>query len=79
MFNRSIVVYFHNLKYDSQFFKKMLKKFESLGWVAKYTIRQGSPIRIRLTLGDQMIEFRDSLKKIPSDLKGIGRMIGLEK
>lgn len=77
--NDTVILYFHNLRYDLEFQKKVVKAFEGIGWQPRYILRQGSPVKIRLTLGDRLIELRDSLKKIPAELKAIGRMIGLEK
>lgn len=46
----------------------------------KAMIRKGSPIKIKVTLGRECsIEFRDSLKKLPIELKAVGHMYGLEK
>ena len=59
--------------------KKVIKGFEEIGWQPRYILRQGSPVKIRLTLSDNLIEFRDSMKKIPSSLKEVGRSIGLVK
>lgn len=59
--------------------KPVIHRFEELGWAPRYILRQGSPVKIRLTLSDNLIEFRDSMKKIPSSLKEVGRSIGLAK
>ena len=45
----AIIVYFHNLKYDLQFQKGLLHQFETEGWTPKYILRQGSPVKIRMT------------------------------
>ena len=45
----AIIVYFHNLKYDLQFQKGLLHQFETEGWTPKYILRQGSPVKVRLT------------------------------
>ena len=78
-FNGSAIIYFHNLKFDLQFMKGVIKRWEHLGWAPKYILRQGSPVKIRLTNSDNLIEFRDSMKKIPMSLKKVGRSIGLNK
>lgn len=75
-----IILYFHNLRYDSQFLRGFFHGCESGGWKLKAMIRKGSPIKIKVTLGKECsIEFRDSLKKLPIELKAVGHMYGLEK
>lgn len=74
-----ICLYVHNLKYDLEFIKPILKHFEDDGFVHKYIIRKGSPIKVQLKNGPLVVEFRDSMKKMPGDLRSLGRMIGLEK
>ena len=75
-----MTVYFHNLKYDLEFMKGMLHQCEADGWKLEPTMRKGAVIKVRVSYGDILsIEFRDSMKKIPSDLKSIGKLVKLEK
>lgn len=75
-----VVLYFHNLRYDAQFLRGFFHGCDTGGWKLKAMIRKGSPIKIKVSLGREMsIEFRDSLKKLPFELKQVGRMYGLEK
>lgn len=81
--NKSSYVYFHNLKYDLEFFKYMLYDFEQNGTVIpKYIVRRGNPIFIRLvdaTTTKNVLEFRDSMKKIPGKLKDMAKLVNLTK
>lgn len=74
-----ICLYAHNLKYDIEFVKPVLHDLETMGFEPKYIIRKGSPIKIQLKKGGELVEFRDSMKKMPGNLRSLGRMIGLEK
>lgn len=77
--NDSVIIYFHNIKYDAEFQKSVFKKFEDIGYTAKYVLRNGSPIKISFEQGEKLIEFRDSFKKVPSALKQVGKMMGVSK
>lgn len=75
----SVVIYFHNLKYDLEFQKSWLHDLESDGWEMKAVIRRGSAIKVRMTKGPKLIELRDSLKKMPYELRFIGKLYDLPK
>lgn len=73
-------VYFHNLKYDLEFQKSVFHRMvQDYGLSMDIVMRSGNPIKIRFTKGEHVLEIRDSLKKMPGDLRSIGKMIGLEK
>lgn len=80
----TVVIYFHNLKYDLEFLKAGIADLiygTNGDWTPKLILRNGDPIKIRLDHRDgRSIELRDSLKKLPgSSVRSIGKMIGLEK
>ena len=78
----TLVVYFHNIRYDGEFLKKGFKALENMGWQHKYIVRNGQIIKIRLDNREkkQSLEFRDTLLKIPgSSVRSLGKMIGLPK
>lgn len=77
--HRDVFLYYHNLNYDMQFMRSWLAECEAQGWKLKLIVRKGSPIKLKLSWDEYSIEIRDSMKKIDSDLKGIGKLIGLEK
>lgn len=77
--NEKICLYVFNLKYDLEFIKSVLHNLESDGFIPKYIIRKGSPIKVQLKKGPYVVEFRDAMKKMPGNLRSLGRMIGLEK
>lgn len=74
-----VLCYFHNLKYDSSFMGEQFHGLIEDGWQCSPIIRKRSPIIIRFARGNQTIEFRDSLKKVPGDLRSIGRLIDCPK
>ena len=74
-----ILCYFHNLKYDSSFMGEPFHNLIDDGWECSPIIRKRSPIIIRFTKDDTVIEFRDSLKKIPGDLRSMGHLIDCPK
>lgn len=76
---KCIVLYAHNLKYDINFCRSLIHELETEGWQSKIIMRKGSPIKVRLVNNERMIEFRDSMKKMPGSLKQLGAMIGLPK
>lgn len=75
----AVILYAHNLKYDLEFIKPVIHELESEGWESKIVMRKGSPIKVRLLTSERLIEFRDSMKKMPGSLRQLGKMIGLEK
>ena len=79
---QTLVVYFHNIRYDGEFLKAGFKALEKAGWDHKYIVRNGQIIKIRLDnpVKKQSIEFRDTLLKVPgSSVRSLGKMIGLPK
>lgn len=59
--------------------KRMIHDCETYGWQIDAIMRKGAVIKVRVSTSDMWVEFRDSMKKVPSDLKSIGKLIGLEK
>lgn len=59
--------------------KQMLHDCETYGWKLEPVMRKGAVIKVRVSSQTLCVEFRDSMKKIPSDLKSIGKLIGLDK
>lgn len=58
----------------------MLHDCETYGWKLEPVMRKGAVIKVRVSYAQTLcVEFRDSMKKIPSDLKSIGKLIGLDK
>ena len=76
---QAVILYAHNLKYDLEFIKPVIHDLQEQGWEVKIVMRKGSPIKVRLVSSERMIEFRDSMKKMPGSLRQLGHMIGLEK
>ena len=80
-----LYIYFHNLKYDLQFFKSELEAFcEKHQLELQITMRRGNPIQIKLketecSLHASSIIFRDSMKKQPGNLKSLAKSIGMKK
>lgn len=80
-----LYIYFHNLKYDLQFFKSELESFcEKHQLELQITMRRGNPIQIKLketecSLHANSIIFRDSMKKQPGNLKSLAKSIGMKK
>ena len=78
--NKKSYVYFHNLRYDQEFQKSVFHRMvQDYGLSMEVVMRAGSPIKFKFTKGEHTLEIRDSLKKMPGDLRSIGKMIGLEK
>lgn len=78
--NKRTIIYFHNIKYDIQFFKYALKEIEDDAIVmVEYLFRRGTPLSIQLTYDNHVLSFRDSLKKMQGNLKSMGKTIGLPK
>ena len=59
--------------------KSMLHDCETYGWKLKPIMRKGAVIKVVVEFDELRVEFRDSMKKINSDLRSIGKLIGLEK
>lgn len=77
---KNLIFYYHNLRYDLSFVKGELARMqEDFGFETKILMRKGNPIQIKLSKNHHSIALRDSAKKIPGDLRGLGKMIGLEK
>ena len=75
-----IIIYYHNLKYDLSFLKPVIAIFQDADCEVRATIRRRAPISIRITMDKtHSVTFRDSMKKLPSDLRQVGRIIGLPK
>lgn len=80
-----IFIYFHNLKYDLQFFKSELTAFCERNFLElRITMKHGAPIQITLretdcSLHANSIAFRDSMKKLPVSLKVMAKSIGMRK
>ena len=83
--NSKLYIYFHNLKYDLQFFKSGLESFCEKNYLdLQITMRRGNPIQITLKSTDcsmraSSIVFRDSMKKLPGNLKSMAKSIGMVK
>lgn len=80
-----LYIYFHNLKYDLQFFKSELQAFADRNLMdLQITMRRGAPIQITLKQTEQSLHavtivFRDSMKKQPGNLKSLAKSIGMKK
>lgn len=59
--------------------KHMLHDCETYGWTVEPVMRKGAVIKVRVSSPTLCVELRDSMKKIPSDLRSIGKLVGLEK
>lgn len=83
--SEKLYIYFHNLKYDLQFFKSELKNFSEKHYLdLQITMRRGNPIQITLketecSMHASSIVFRDSMKKLPGDLKSLAKSVGMKK
>lgn len=77
---KNIVLYYHNLKYDLQFQKSVLDAMRSdYGFELSVLMRKGNPIQIKVEKNKHSLTLRDSAKKIPGDLRSLGKMVGIEK
>lgn len=81
---QEVFLYFHNLKYDVEFMKYALKEIcEENEFEMHIMMRDKNPIFIRIEPPKDSrfspLNIRDSMKKIPSSLKDLGAMFGLEK
>lgn len=75
-----VIVYFHNLKYDLSFLKGLIAFYQMADCGIQATIRRHAPISVKVVMDDNhTLTFRDSMKKLPADLRSIGRMIGYPK
>lgn len=83
--HEKLYIYFHNLKYDLQFFKSELESFCAKHYLElQITMRRGNPIQITLkstecSMHASSIVFRDSMKKLPGNLKAMAKSIGMVK
>ena len=76
----NIIIYYHNLKYDLSFLKPVIAIFQSADCEVRATIRRHAPISIRIKMdNNHSITLRDSLKKLPAELRKVGKMIGCPK
>ena len=76
----NIIIYYHNLKYDLSFLKPVIAIFQSADCEVRATIRRHAPISIRIKMdNNHSITLRDSLKKLPAELRKVGKMIGYPK
>lgn len=76
----NVIIYYHNLKYDLSFLKSVIAVFQAADCEVRATIRRHAPISIRIKMDDNhSITLRDSLKKLPAELKKVGKMIGCPK
>lgn len=76
----NIIIYYHNLKYDLSFLKPVIAIFQGADCEVRATIRRHAPISIRIKMdNDHSITLRDSLKKLPAELRKVGKMIGCPK
>ena len=67
-----VIIYYHNLKYDLSFLKPVIAIFQDNDCEVRATIRRRAPISIRITMDrNHSITFRDSLKKLPADLRAV--------
>lgn len=74
-----IILYVFNLKYDLEFIKTPIHNLETMGFESTFIMRKGSPVKVRLQREETIIEFRDAMKKMPGNLRSLGKMIGLPK
>ena len=76
----NIIIYYHNLKYDLSFLKPVIAIFQGADCEVRATIRRHAPISIRIKMdNNHSITLRDSLKKLPAELRKVGKMIGCPK
>ena len=67
-----VIIYYHNLKYDLSFLKPVIAIFQENDCEVRATIRRRAPISIRITMDkNHSVTFRDSLKKLPADLRAV--------
>ena len=75
----NVMIYYHNLKYDLSFLKPVIAIFQGADCEVRATIRRHAPISIRIKMDNHSITLRDSLKKLPAELRKVGKMIGCPK
>ena len=75
----NVMIYYHNLKYDLTFLKPVIAIFQGADCEVRATIRRHAPISIRIKMDNHSITLRDSLKKLPAELRKVGKMIGCPK
>jgi len=59
--------------------KAMLHECTEFGWSLKPIMRKGAVIKVTVAINDLRIELRDSMKKVETDLKSLGKLVGLDK
>lgn len=75
-----MIIYYHNLKYDLSFLKPVIAVFQDADCEVRATIRRHAPISIRIKMdNNHSVTLRDSLKKLPAELRKVGKMIGCPK
>lgn len=77
-------LYFHNLKYDLEFFKYGIKELcEVHGFELQIMMREKNPIFIKIVpeKGSKLkpVHIRDSMKKIPGSLSNMAKLVGMKK
>ena len=76
----NVMIYYHNLKYDLSFLKPVIAIFQGADCEVRATIRRHAPISVRIKMdNNHSITLRDSLKKLPAELRKVGKMIGCPK
>ena len=79
--NKPHIWYIHNATYDCEFLRRAFHDADQAGYDLTIIRRMGSVVIIRITNPDTKgyIEIRDSAKKIPGNLKNLGKSIDLPK
>ena len=79
--NKPHIWYIHNATYDCEFLRRAFHDADQAGYDLTIIRRMGSVVIIRITNPDTKgyIEIRDSAKKIPGNLKSLGKSIDLPK
>lgn len=73
------IVYFHNFAYDMRFQTWLFQSLMNDGWQASYILRAGRPIELTFALDGRKLKFRDSMAKMPGDLRSLARSVGMRK
>jgi len=78
---KDVYIYSHNMTYDAHFFKYCLPSIaQQLRADITIVKPQSKIITIKLKCKDGgTLHFRDSMAKMPGDLRSLGRIIGLDK
>lgn len=73
------IIYFHNFAYDMRFQTWLFQDLVNEGYIPSYLIRNGRPIQLTFKGHGRKLQFRDSMAKMPGNLKSLAKSVGMKK